>query len=170
MSVLNKGSNNNDLDFPLSPKVNSKLIGHMNRHMNNDLVALTASGVTATGISSFLCIADRSGSIGDLYAVCQNIPAAGEFMVYDVQKAAAAPSGGTATYTSILTAGGFTLSAANYVQDQISLYAAIAPSAQSFAPGDTYVVLRSYTAGATPSPLGANKIVIEMSDRRWQGA
>jgi hypothetical protein len=137
-----------DFDVPFTEKGLARLMGRIQAVASLQLVATSLA--TAT-----LWQADFAGYVGDLYIVSASRPAAGESMQYDLLK----------NSVSILTAP-FTLTASNWLQDQINFFSSI--TTFSFKAGDFFTVTRTYTAGGAPTPLGVNQLGIEPTGKRWQ--
>ena len=140
---------------PFTQNAMLKLIGRINGQ------SAYSQQLTAVNATLQMWVADFQGSIADLYLVVNAQPAATETYTFDVQRA---PQGGSA-YASILT-GTFTLTAANWVNDQISLYSLIAAASFGFNIGDQFQVVRSAITNQTN--LAANRLTMEPSTKRWK--
>jgi hypothetical protein len=137
-----------DFETPFSAKAIDRVIGRINGGSTLQQTAASATG-------SLLYHADFAGYIGDLYAIVSVKPAAGESMQFDLLK-----NGVSVLGTAII------VNSSNWILDQIYFYSNIVTF--SFKVGDLFTVTRTYTAGGSPTPLGANSLFMETTHHRWQ--
>jgi hypothetical protein len=119
------------LSTPFTEKTSRQLVGKIEQQSETQTTTATAAG-------TFLWIATFTGQIGDLYVAMSEGMAAGESLVFDVQKNGATVLTGTLT----VALGGSVIQ---------PLLPSVDKALMSFVPGDLFTVDRTYTAGGGPN-------------------
>jgi hypothetical protein len=120
------------LSTPFTEKTSRQLVGKIEQQSETQTTTATAAG-------TFLWIATFAGQIGDLYIAMSEGMAAGESVVFDVQK------NGSTVLTGTLTVN---LASGDGLQ---ALLPSVDKALMSFVVGDLFTVDRTYTAGGGPN-------------------
>jgi len=96
-------------------------------------------------------VAEHDGKIRKALIAVTALPAAGEDMVFDVQ----------VNGVSILSATPQLTNAATTTTGLYDFLSLVVAASSSIKVGDIVSVVRTYTAGGGPTPIGANEVILE---------
>jgi hypothetical protein len=129
------------LRTPLGNKTKRLLAARIDRHVSSQAAAATLTDTS---------VLEVSGDVQALGITYAGVPAVGESLTVDIQK-----NGVTILTTPLVvdsTVG------AGVKQKSFSLAAS-----QTFKPGDIVTVIRTYVAGGGPTPIGPNRVSVEIA-------
>lgn len=128
-----------DLRTPFGPNSSKRLRARIDRHTSTQ-----AAAATLTDIS----VVETAGDIQALTLTVAGLPAAGESLTVDVQKNSVSVLAAPVVFDSTAT----------------SKQKVFSPTANNpWKVGDILTVIRTYVAGGGPTPIGPNRVTIEIA-------